>query len=83
MTTATLIIHLDIADGEVVWWAESPEAPGFTAVAGSLAELRDLAQTGLCGFFSSPVRVTERLVGNEVQTDPSGRQVRIAKELVA
>lgn len=84
MKTATLIIHLDHADGEIVWWAESPDARGFTAAANTLAELRELSQASLDDFFSEPVRIAEQLVGTQVQTDPSGREVHIATaELVA
>ena len=37
---ALLVIHFDSADGQEVWWAESPEVPGFTASADNLPELR-------------------------------------------
>jgi predicted RNase H-like HicB family nuclease len=87
MTTATLIIHLDNADGEVVWWAESPEAPGFTAAASSLVELRELALNGLRDLISPAIEVAELLVGSghqvDVQVDSWGRRVNSVRELVA
>lgn len=43
--TVTIIYHRE-ADG---WWAESPDAPGYTAAAPSFTEARDQARTGL-GF---------------------------------
>jgi len=60
-TTAELIIHLDNADGEVVWWAESPQVPGLTAAASSLAELRELAMKALRDELSPTVEVVEIL----------------------
>lgn len=35
------------------WWAESADAPGFTAVANSLEELRALVRSGLEFHFDS------------------------------
>jgi hypothetical protein len=37
---AQLVIHFDSADGQEVWWAESPAVPGFSASADTLTELR-------------------------------------------
>lgn len=53
---ADLILYLDEVDSTAVWWAESPEVPGFTAAAGSLAEVRRLAAEALPG-----ADLTERL----------------------
>lgn len=50
-----LLLHLDEADGEPVWWAE---APGFTAAAGTLTDLRQLA-TGALGPFSERLDAPE------------------------
>lgn len=49
-------MHLEEADGEAVWWANSPDLPGFTAAAPSLADLRELVREGL-----GDTPVTERL----------------------
>lgn len=55
--TVELLIHLEAADGEAVWWAESPDAPGFTAAAPDLAELR-----ARCAEALGASDFTERLV---------------------
>lgn len=57
-----LVVHLDEADGEAVWWAESPDLPGFSAAAPTLAELRERV-TGAIGdgwtehLAGGPVRI--------------------------
>jgi hypothetical protein len=38
-------VHMDPAgDGRIVWWAESPEVPGFSAAADSLIALEILVK---------------------------------------
>jgi predicted RNase H-like HicB family nuclease len=64
-----LIIHLEDADGEVVWWAESPDVPGFSAAAPSLDELRRRAIDALAELVEHTPLVRERLVGNIDRTD--------------
>jgi predicted RNase H-like HicB family nuclease len=41
------------------FWAESPEAPGFTAVGATLEEVRQLAREGLEFHFQEPVDLDE------------------------
>ena len=41
------------------WSAESPDAPGYTAVADTLRELRRLVREGLPFFLDEPVFVEE------------------------
>ncbi len=83
MTSVELIIHLDSADDGVVWWAESPEAPGFTAAADSLAELRELATTGLRGVLGD-VSIVERLDGVPLRADGrSGADVPSTVQVLA
>jgi predicted RNase H-like HicB family nuclease len=65
MTTIELVIHMEVADGEAVWWAESPEVPGFSVAAPTLAEMRDRATTALAELRDGPVEIIERLVGEE------------------
>ncbi|HMG42281.1 MAG TPA: hypothetical protein VK611_13165 [Acidimicrobiales bacterium] len=77
MTTAELIIHLGSADGEVVWWAESPDAPGFTAAAPSLAELRQLAVVALQDLLTPQVEIVERLEGGDVHRSDEGWDARV------
>lgn len=37
----TLLIHVEMADQEIVWWAESDDLPGVTVAAPSLMEMRE------------------------------------------
>jgi predicted RNase H-like HicB family nuclease len=59
--SATLMIHLERADTEtgVVWWADSPDLPGFAAAADTLAELREL---------TADMDVVERLADGDFVT---------------
>lgn len=47
--------HRD-ADG---WWADSPDAPGYTAAGETLAEVRRLAREGIPFFLEEDVLVAE------------------------
>lgn len=49
MRVATVRYHSEAG----TWWAESPEAPGFTAVADTLSEFRELSRTGLAFYFET------------------------------
>jgi predicted RNase H-like HicB family nuclease len=40
----TFAIHLEPADQDVVWWAETDGLPGFSAAAPTLRELRTLIE---------------------------------------
>jgi hypothetical protein len=73
MATIELVIHIEAADGEAVWWAESPDVPGFSAAAPTLVELRERSIAALSELRGS-VRITERLAGGEESGD-----VRVAK----
>ena len=59
--TTELIIHLEVADGDVVWWAESPDLPGFTAAGSSLGELRERAMAAIEEIQGGPVQIVEHL----------------------
>lgn len=41
------------------WWAESPDAPGYSAAAASLDELRELVVDGLSFHFETAVELVE------------------------
>lgn len=60
MDAMELVIHLEGADSEAVWWAESPQMPGFSAAAPTLSELRTQAYRAIRGVAGS-VQITERL----------------------
>jgi len=61
-------IHLEAADDDVVWWADSPNAPGLSVAAASLSELMALVEEAITAHYSSPRRVRFRLVDDESQT---------------
>lgn len=67
MATTELMIHLEHAEGEAVWWADSPDAPGFSAAASSLIELRERATAALEEILGGSVHIVERLDGLRVQ----------------
>lgn len=62
-----LTIHLESVDDEVVWWADSPDVPGFSAAAPSLVELRERASAALEEILGGPVSIVERLDGVPVE----------------
>jgi hypothetical protein len=64
---AQLVIHFDIANGQEVWWAESPDVPGFTASAETLLELR-AGIAAVLGDISKDVGEEVRF-GTEVLAD--------------
>jgi predicted RNase H-like HicB family nuclease len=66
-TMTELIIHLEGGGGEVVWWSDSPDVPGFSAAAPSLAELRARATAALEEILGAPVQLVERLEGELVE----------------
>lgn len=62
-----LTIHLEGVDGEVVWWADSPDVPGFSAAAPNLIALRERATAALEEILGGPVEIVERLDGKHVE----------------
>jgi predicted RNase H-like HicB family nuclease len=69
-----LQIHVEASEaGTPVWWAESPDLPGFTASADSLAELRTVVDEVLAEF------------GSELASDAGhpGEPIRIDSEQLA
>ncbi len=60
----TVRLHVESADGQPCWWADSPDVEGFSALAPTLHELRQrlmAAFDDLCG--ADRYRLRERLVG--------------------
>jgi predicted RNase H-like HicB family nuclease len=63
----TLQIHLDAADKDFVWWAESDQLPGVTAAAGSLMEMReelDHVLADLSAESGDPIVVTTEILAD-------------------
>ena len=62
-----LVIHLERADRDIVWWAETDDVPGFSAAADTLVDMRAHALAALAEIAAEQGetlgRVTERLVG--------------------
>lgn len=83
MATVELTIHLENSDGEIVWWAESPDVDGFSAAAPSLSELRSRSVAALRDLVSPDLDVVERLVGADCGPG-EGRGARVVtSQLVA
>lgn len=58
MATAVVVYHHE--DGS--WWAESSDLPGYTAVADSFGDLRDLVIEGVPFFADDEdIEIVERL----------------------
>ena len=57
MRRVKMVFH----DDGVCWWAESPDMPRYTAVAGSEAELRALVHEGVPFYFEddAPFEIVE------------------------
>jgi hypothetical protein len=68
VTTVRLNIHLEEADGEACWWADSADLPGFTAAGPTLGHLRELAGGTLRDVVGPDVQLTEHLVGGPLVT---------------
>lgn len=56
MRVVKVVYHVE---GDGSWWAESPDVPGFTAVGQSLAEVRELVQSGVPFYVEDEVELRE------------------------
>lgn len=69
MTTIRLVARLDLTDdGEIVWWADSPDAPGVTVAAASLRELESLGREAVADIDPA-ADVVVRLMGSAPSTE--------------
>jgi len=70
ITAITIIYHQE-SDG---FWAESPNAPGFTAVAATMEELERRVKEGLRFYFESgqPASTSSALVTARLVEVPAG-----------
>lgn len=59
VTNATVVYHRE--DG--MWWADSPDLDGYTAVGDSIGELQLLVHEGLPFYVGSDVLINEELEG--------------------
>lgn len=93
-----LFIHLEqVSPTSAVWWGESPDVPGFSVTAESMAELFTLAEKALRDILNEQgddlVGITSDLVTDEPdsenpavthqedQTDTAARVVRVSSQL--
>lgn len=76
--SVTLIFHLEQADDEIVWWAESPDAPGMSAAADTLVECRRLAIESLRFSDVAFERITELLAEATMDTGSAVRSLAFA-----
>lgn len=66
-----LLIHYEPAETKRVWWAESPEVPGLSASADSLADVQALAKQAIVEILSEQdeppdsIEIEARLVGTD------------------
>lgn len=63
--TVELLIHLEPAGAEVIWWAESPDFAGFSAAAASLSELRARATQAITEFAGPNTAIVERMADSD------------------
>lgn len=75
---ATLLIHVEPSEDEIVWWAESTDLPGFSAAAESLADLRVSARAAISAEWDDEVEIVEELVGEEQPRSESGERLTTA-----
>ncbi|MEX1009159.1 MAG: hypothetical protein WD271_15145 [Acidimicrobiia bacterium] len=52
-------VHVDYHEEDGLWWADSPDVPGFSATAEELRELRQLAREGIYHFLDEVVLVSD------------------------
>lgn len=65
MTVALFRIHLEVADREAVWWAETPAVPGLSVAAPTLKELRILISEAVVANIGPDEPVELQLVAEE------------------
>jgi predicted RNase H-like HicB family nuclease len=72
MTEITVLLNLEATgttvDDEIIWWAESPDVPGFSAAADNLPELRRLYLEALRDAVSGDFRAVEHFAAADLRT---------------
>ena len=77
-----LVIHLETVNSHrVMWWADSPQVPGFSAAADSLSALRARAKEALAEVLGANVAWNE-CVAMENTTDDQNPRVAVESVLV-
>jgi len=69
----TLQIHLEAAEQEIVWWAESDQLPGVSVAAASLMEMReelDHVLTDLSEERGEPILIATEILADAEEVSP-------------
>ena len=56
-----LVVHVERVDDRPVWWAESPDLPGFYSAADALPELQVMAKLAVCDILAQDDRTLDGL----------------------
>jgi predicted RNase H-like HicB family nuclease len=76
MTVAVFNIHVELAQSEFVWWAETPEVRGLNLAAPSLRELRLLIDEAAAAHLPADADVRLQLaVPERVPVNPADSQL--------
>jgi predicted RNase H-like HicB family nuclease len=62
--TIRLVIHLEALPDRPVWWAESPDVPGFSATEDTLGKLLNRAQWALDAELGKPFQLEYELASD-------------------
>jgi len=63
MRSVQFVVHMDVGDNDVVWWAESPDIPGLSVAADTLVDLRRLVSESASIHANPAAEVTFQLTG--------------------
>jgi hypothetical protein len=72
----TLLIHVGLAEKEIVWWAESDELPGVTVAAPTLMQMREELDQVLTDL--SAEQGDEIVIGQEMLAPAEGDASELA-----
>ncbi len=76
-----VLVHLDRADDDWVWWAESPEVPGFYAAESSLQALLIRAEWTLANVLAEQSGIEDVTFRHElVGAPPLSEGVQVVED---
>ena len=67
----TLLVHLEAVESGLVWWAESPEVPGFSVTSTTLRELQVRAKMAMADIAEDEGWVLDGIRAELVEEPPS------------
>ena len=62
-------IHMELADDDIVWWAETEAVPGLSVAAPTLRELRALIDEAVARYVDHSVVLSLELVADVAGAD--------------